>query len=158
MIVFNFDVVARPHEELSNRTPDPEGMRLWRMFHEQTMGRMALVVDEEVNKEVFEHWLLVNNVKAAMYQELDTKDPAIKADKVQLLMTSTGRVDWYVDNDPIAAAKTLRLGIPTLLVANPYIVRPEWSGIKAARSWDDLVHEVESQVIMKAEKNWGEMT
>jgi hypothetical protein len=131
-------------------------MRLWKMLHEQTMGRMAVVVDEDVKRDVFEHWLKVNGIKAAMYDVLDSDDPVVKSEKIQLLMTASGRVDWYIDVDPHTAYHTLRLGIPTLLFSMPYVVRPEWSGYKGARSWDSLVEEIDRQAEQRASKTWGD--
>lgn len=156
MIVFNFDVLARPGKELGARLPDPDGMRLWRMLHEQSLGRVAVVVDEEVDIPIFEHWLKINGVKAAVYDIFDTNDPQIKAERIHRLSMSVGRSDWYIDNDPVTAAITMKLGVPTLLVCNPYIVRPEWVGAKAKRPWDDLVQEIDSQAEMRANKTWGD--
>lgn len=156
MIIFNFDVLAKPDIELGARLPDPEGMRLWNMFYQQNYGRLAVVVDEDVNISIFEHWLKVNGVKAALYEVLDTTNPQTKAEKVHKLAMLHGRSDWYIDNDPDTCAITLRLGIPTLFVANPYTVRPEWSGIKRARPWTELVDEVNHQAEMRAERTWGD--
>lgn len=156
VIIVNFDVIARPGKELGARLPDPEGMRLWKMFHDQTMGRIALVIDEEVPKDIFEHWLKVNQVKPAIYEMLDVVHPDLKAEKVHILSMTMGISDWYVDNDPYACAFTLRLGIPTLLVCNPYVVRPEWSGVKAARPWDTIVTEIDNQSLQRAERTWGD--
>lgn len=156
MIVFNFDVLARPNKELGARLPDPDGLRLWKMLYEQTLGRMAVVVDESVDLAIFEHWLKLNGIKAAVYDVLDTHDPMIKAEKIHKLSMAMGRSDWYIDNDPVTAAITMKLGIPTLLVCNPYIVRPEWVGTKAQKPWDALVQEIDEQAEMKANKTWGE--
>lgn len=156
MIVFNFDVLARPGAELGARLPDPDGIRLWNMLWGQTLGRLAVVVDEEVNIPIFEHWLKVNGIKAAIYEVFDTDDPQIKAEKVHRLSMTVGRSDWYIDNDPEACALTMKLGVPTLLVANPYIVRPEWVGTKQARSWDALVREIDDQAVLRANKTWGD--
>lgn len=157
MLIFNFDVLARPGKDLATRQPDPDGLRLWAMFHEHSLGRIALVVDQDVDMYVFEHWLKVNNVKASVYEVLDVVAPDLKAEKVQRLAATLGKVDWYVERDPVAAAHTLRLGIPTLVVANPYVVRPEWTDASGGRTWDTLVKEIDRQAIMKAEKQWGEM-
>ena len=157
MIIFNFDVLAKPGKELGARAPEPDGIRLWNMFHEHSLGRLALVVDQDVDRDIFEHWLKVNNIKAAMYEVLDVVAPDLKAEKIQRLAMLTGRSDFYIDRDPLVASQCLRLGIPTLLVLNPYVVLPEWSGQSNSRNWDSLVKEIDRQAIMKAEKTWGDM-
>ena len=154
MIIVNFNVIARPGKELGARQPDPDGVRLWNMFHEQTLGRLALVVDDPVNTDIFEHWLRVNNIKPMIYDILDSSDPVIKGDKIHLLSMTVGRSDWYVDIDPATCAVTLRMGIPTLLVGNPYVVRPEWSEGPQARAWDQIVEEVDRQALLRAERTW----
>lgn len=127
------------------------------MLHEQTLGRMAIVVDEAVERDVLEHWLKVHNVKAALYEVLESDDPDMKAEKIQRLATSMGRSDWYVDNDAATCARTLHLGIPTLLACAPYVVRPEWNNTKVHRPWSELVEEVDRQAVMRAEKTWGDL-
>lgn len=149
-------MLARPNKDLASRLPDSEGTRLWKVFHEQTLGRLAIVVDEDVDTSIFEHWLKVNGIKASLYEVLDVTDAAIKAEKVHRLATTMGRSDWYIDNDPEACAHTLRLGVPTLLVASPYVVRPEWSKEKSARPWDSLVQEINDQALHRANRTWGE--
>lgn len=154
MIVFNFDILARPHQSVALRQPDPEGLRLWNQFHEVNLGRLGLVVDVEYEKDHLEHWLKLHGIKAAIYQTLYTEDPAMKADKVHLLMATVGKIEWYLDSDPLTCRETLARGIPTILVAAPYVVRPEWHDSKPARAWDELVVEVERQQTLWAERDW----
>lgn len=154
MIVFNFGVLARPNKSVALRQPDPDGMRLWRQFHESNLGRLGLVVDEEYEQEHLEHWLRLHGVKAAIHQTLYTDDPVAKADKVHLLMASVGKIEWYLDSDPLACKETLARGIPTILVVSPYVVRPEWHDTKPARAWDELVAEVDRQQTLWAERDW----
>lgn len=156
MIIFNFDVLARPNNEFGARLPDPEGVKLWLMLHDQTLGRLAVVVDGDPKRDHLEHWLTVNGIKAAMYEILDTDDPVVKADKVHRISMAAGRSDWYIDVDPLTVVETLRLGIPSLLVANPYVVRPEWMESKGPRPWDQVVSEIERQKLIKANKTWGD--
>lgn len=156
MMIINLDVLAKPGP-MGSRQPEPTGMRLWRLLHDQTLGRLALVVDDDVNRDQLEQWMKINGVKAAVYDVLDTKDPQIKAEKIHRLQGAIGTPnDWYFDVDPATAAVTLSLGIPTILVAIPYVVRPEWSGRSQARAWDSLVEEIDKQQIMRAERDWNE--
>lgn len=157
MIIINFDVIARPSENLGSRQPDPEGRDLWRMFFDKSVGRIALVIDDPVNHEILEVWLKKEGYKPALYEVLETKNPMLKAEKVQLLSTSFGRASWYVDNDPATCARTMRLGIPTLMVCVPWVVRPEWHEERVPRDWDDIVDETIRQRVIKTEKTWGEL-
>lgn len=157
MIVFNFDVIARPSENLGARQPDPEGRDLWRMFFDKSVGRIVLVVNDDVNRQILEIWLKKEGFKPALYEVMDTHDPVLKAEKVQLLTTAFGKASWYVDNDPATCARTMRLGIPTLMVCSPWVVRPEWHEQRVPRDWDDIVEESARQAVLRAEKTWGEL-
>lgn len=155
-MVVNLDVLAKPGP-MGSRLPEPHGMRLWRILHDQTLGRLALVVDEDVKRDELEHWMKVNGVKAAVYDVLGSKDPQIKAEKVHRILGTTGTPnDWYFDVDPHTAAITLSLGIPTILVSIPYVIRPEWASESQARSWGTLVEELDKQALMRAERDWNE--
>lgn len=126
------------------------------MFHEHYGGRIVLVVNEGYKEDQLEHWLKMNGVKPAFIEILDAQDPAVKAAKIQLLMSTTGRMDFYLDVDPHTARETMALGVPTLLVALPFIVRPEWQTEPEARKWEDITAEIDRQAIMKANKTWGD--
>lgn len=154
MIVINFDVLANPHEQFTLRHPSAEGVNLWRMMFEQYMGRVTLVINGDENMEHVTHWLKMNGIKPAIIEILDSNDPHTKAEKIQLIMSTTGRLDWYIDIDPNMAQATMAMGIPTLLVALPFVVRPEWSGDKKVRDWDSIVAEIDKQAIMRADKTW----
>jgi hypothetical protein len=156
MIIVNFDVIARPHEQVSHRLPDPEGIRLWRMLHKDTRGRMMIVTDECDSEDNLETWFLAEGVKPSIYQNIDTKDPLIKADKIHLLAASVGKLDWYIDNDPRACANTIGLGIPTLIVGSPYVIRPEWNSHQEIRPWGDLVVEMDHQAVLRNTKTWSD--
>jgi hypothetical protein len=150
------DVIARPADMVANRVPDPEGRALWRMFHKETMGRMMLIIDKCDNEEHLEIWLKREGFKAFQYHVLDTTDPVIKADKIHTLSASIGRTNWYIDNDPETCALTLKLGIASIMVGNPYIIRPEWStSVKEIRPWGTLVDEMNRQAELRAEKEWN---
>jgi len=156
VIVFNFDVIARHSETLGSRLPDPDGRRLWNMFFDHSVGRIALVVNEDVDTGILETWLKKEGFKPVVYEVLDTPDPTLKAEKVQLLTTAFGRANFYVDNDPPTCARTMRLGIPTLMVCTPWVVRPEWHEERVPRDWDDIVEEKTRQTLLRAEKTWGD--
>jgi hypothetical protein len=157
VITVNFNVVARPGTSLAQRQPEPDGMKLWKTLHDQSLGRIALIVDEDEDRDVLEHWLKIYNIRAAMYEIIDSTDPVIKAERVHRMLGAMGRPnDWYVDVDPATIAQTLSRGIPSLLFAVPYVVRPEWNGETRARSWGSLVEEIDKQQIKRAERNWDE--
>lgn len=117
------------------------------------------MIDAAPSTAVLEHWLNMNGIKPVVTEVLDSIDPPIKADKVQRLMNTVGVNDWYIDIDPDTIAHTLRMGIPSLLVAYPYVPRPEWSlNPPPIKSWDALVQEVDSQALVRADRgtNWDE--
>ncbi len=157
MIIFNFDVLARPGASLAVRQPDPDGRAIWRMMFEHYTGRICVVSTTEYPKIQFEEWLKREQFKASVYEFLDVPDAVLKAERVHIIGSSFGRITWYVDNDPLACAETLKLGIPTLLVASPYIVRPEWGGTKTTKEWGTLVTEMDEQALKASEKSWREM-
>ena len=132
-------------------------MRLWKALHEQNLGRIALVIDDRVPVDQLENWLKLYNIRAAMYEILDSRDPVIKGEKVHRMLGSMGRPnDWYIDVDADTAAQTLARGIPTILLAVPYVVRPEWAAARTNRPWGTLVDEIDKQAIMRAERDWNE--
>jgi hypothetical protein len=155
MHIVNFNVLARQGPELGARIPDPEGRSLWNMFHAQTMGDLAIVVDENLNKGIFEQWLLREGIKAQFYEFLDSSDPVVKADKVHILKAAYGRIGWYIDNDPRTIALTLSKGIPSLLVGSPFTIRPEWENERSITPWDELVAEMDSQKMKQQAKVWS---
>lgn len=158
MIVVNFDVLALPASEMVQRVPRRTGMTLWAILHESLNGRLAVVADECDDTEILEHWMKVNGIKAAVYDVLHITDPAIKAEKVFALASAPGSsmTNWYVDIDPETIKHCMALGMTSLLVADPDIVRPEWGDLSAPpRSWDALVKEVSEQKIARAERHWN---
>lgn len=157
MILFNLDVLARPHNEFGSRVPDPEGLMLWRAMHEHSMGRIAVVVNTAPDRSVVEHWLKINQIKAASYDLLDSLDSSIIAEKVQLYLGAAGGRHMYFDTNPDVITLTLSAGIPSTLVCQPYVVRPEWNGPRAIQSWESLTAEIDKQKLARAEKNWGEL-
>lgn len=154
MIIFNFSVLARPAESLPLRQPDSDGRNIWSMFHEANYGRICLVVNEDYDKELLEEWLKREGFKPSFYEFIGEDKPTLQAERIHRVSAVFGKAKWYVDNDPEVCAQTLKLGIPTLLVATPYIIRPEWSGDKALKPWDTLVEEVNRQHLIRATKAW----
>ena len=157
MIVFNFSVLARPAESLSLRQPDPEGRAVWGAFFDKYMGRIILVCNEDYDRGQFTDWLKREQFKASMLDFIDTTDPVLRAEKVHRVGSAAGRIDWYIDNDPRTCAETLKLGIPTIVVAAPYIVRPEWDTGRKIKEWGSLVDELDNQALKAAEKTWGDV-
>lgn len=154
MILFNFSVLARPAETLALRQPDPDGRKIWNVLFDDSIGRMCLVINEDYDRSVIEHWLKKEGFKPSFYEILDEPSPNLRAEKVHRISAVFGKVDWYIDNNPRTCAETLRLGIPTLLVACPYIIRPEWDGGRVIKEWDTMVEEMDNQAVKMAEKAW----
>lgn len=156
MILFNFSVIAKPGQHLGERQPDSHGMSIWRMFHESTIGRICLIINEEYQKPVLEDWLKVERIKPAFYEMFEEPSANLKAERIHRIGAVFGKPEWYIDNDPMTCSETLKLGIPTILVASPYIVRPEWSSERVIKSWDTLVQEMDEQALKAANKTWRE--
>ena len=126
------------------------------MLHDQSIGRICLVVNEDYSKLIIEDWLKKEGIKPSFYEMLDEPNPVLRAEKVHRIGAVFGKPEWYVDNDPRTCAETLKLGIPTLLIASPYLVRPEWSNMKTIKEWGVLVEEMDNQALKAAEKTWRE--
>lgn len=154
MIIFNFSVLARPAESLPLRQPDPDGREIWSLFFANHYGRIALVVNEDYDKALMEEWLKREGFKPSMYDFILESQPVLRAERVHRLSAVFGKAKWYVDNSPEVCAETLKLGIPTLLVASPYIVRPEWANERKMRPWDSLVEEVNRQSLERSSRAW----
>ena len=158
MILFNFNVIARDGAELGARLPDPDGMYLWRTLHEASVGRVGLVVTGEVsNTDILETWLKINGAKAVMYDVLGTTEPKVCAEKIARIISASGGRSMYLDIDPATVSETFAMGIPSMLVCQPYVVRPGWSSQRSMRGWESLVEEIDKQKLARSEKNWGEM-
>lgn len=157
MIVFNFSVLARPAETLATRQPDPEGRAIWGAMFDKYMGRIILVCNEDYDRTQFTEWLKREQFKASMLDFIEETDPVLRAEKVHRVGSAAGRIDWYIDNDPRTCAETLKLGIPTLVVACPYIIRPEWDGGRKIKEWGSLVEELDTQALKAAVRTWGDI-
>lgn len=156
VILFNFNVVARPGDNMGSRVPEADGLYLWKSMHEASVGRLGVVVDGVVDHKLLEAWMKINGMKAVLYEVLETDDPLLKAEKIQLILSAAGGSKMYFDTDPRTVEKTVSMGIPSLLVCNPYVVRSEWSTHKKMKGWEDLVTEIDKQVLMRSEKQWEE--
>lgn len=156
MIIFNFNVLAQPAKEFGARVPDRDGFMLWRSLHESQIGRLGIVVDECPSNEVLESWLKINNVKAAIYDVLNSSDPTLKAEKVSRMMAVAGASGLYIDTDPATVAEMMKEGVTSMLFCQPFIVRNEWASPKKKKEWDTLVAEVDAQKLAWSERNWGE--
>lgn len=156
MILFNFSVLARPADEIALRQPDPQGLYIWRMMHNQSVGRICLIVNEDYSKLIIEDWLKKEGIKPSFYEMLDEPDPFLRAEKIHRIGAVFGKPEWYVDNDPRTCAETLKLGIPTLLIASPYLALQSWSNMKVIKEWNVLVEELDVQALKAAEKSWRE--
>ena len=157
MILFNLNVLARPNDNFGARVPDPDGMNMWRSLYESSIGRTAVVVDEDVDKDLLETWLKINQIKAVVYETVGTSEPKVKAEIVQRMLTAAGGRSMYLDVDAATIAHTLRMGIPSMLVCLPYTIRPEWTAEKQIRGWDSLVEEIDRQALARSEKKWGDI-
>lgn len=115
-----------------------------------------MVVDDAPSNEMLEHWLKLNQIKAVMYEIIGTREPKVKAEVVARIMAASGSRGMYLDTDPETVANTMKDGLSSLLVCQPFVVRQEWASPKQMRSWDTLVTEVEQQALARSEKNWGE--
>ena len=125
-------------------------------MHDQSVGRICLVVNEDYTKMIMEDWLKKEGIKPSFYEMLDESDPILRAEKINRIGAVFGKPEWYVDNDPRTCAETLKLGMPTMLIASPYLVRPEWSNMKVIKEWNVLVEELDTQALRAAEKTWRE--
>ena len=156
MVIFSFDVLAAPNEELGARQPIPEGRRIWNAFASTYNGRIVVCATGVTNPPILLEWLKREGFKASSVDIADTSTSQTKIDRVMSLNAVYGRIDWYIDVDPHAVAGVLKSGIPTLLVSVPHTVRPEWVDGRTVRGWDTLVQEIESQSLAKAEKEWND--
>ena len=157
MILFNFNVLARPGEELGARVPDPEGVYLWRSLFEASVGRLGVLYSGDPDTVMFQNWMKINQIKAIMYDTTGTTESKVCAEKAAQILAAAGGRNMYIDVDPDTVKETYALGIPSFLMCQPFIVRPEWSSTKQMKGWDNLVDEIDRQAIAKAEKTWGDL-
>lgn len=156
MILVNFDAIAVPGEELGARLPRPEMRRLWSSLSAGYNGRLAIMATGITNTPLLLEWLKREGYKASTVDIVDTIHPDDKVDRVASINAAYGKIYWYIDIDPIAVAKVAHMGIPTLLLTVPDVVRPEWTDGRVPKDWTTLVDEIESQALAKAERTWHE--
>lgn len=159
MIVIHFDVLATSSNKFITRQPSPEGRRLWNTFFDQYKGRMVVVADEDTDAELIKEWLKRENFKPSYVHIADSMHQShhtARSGSVWWVNSNLGKITWYLDTDPACCADAIRMGISTLLVAVPSVIRPEWDNRPELRSWDVVVNELEAQAMRKAEKTWGD--
>lgn len=154
MILITFDALAHPGDELGARVPRAETRKLWNALLAGFNGRISILATGITNTPLLLEWLKREGYKASTVDIISDNHPDTKVDRVASFNAVYGKVYWYVDIDPIAVAKVAHMGIPTLLLTVPDIVRPEWVDEKVPREWNALVEEIESQALAKAERTW----
>lgn len=160
MIVVHFDVLAQPSESLITRQPSVEGRRLWNTFWDRYQGRTILTCDPETPIELLKEWLTKEYYKPSLIQQADEYERSgstPRADAVWKVQSTLGKVDFYLDTDPDTCSRTIAMGIPTLLVAVPHFIRPEWNREQTLREWTSVVNELETQASRKSMKKWDEL-
>ena len=156
MILINFNAIAAPGDELGARVPRKEMRRLWGALNAGYNTKLAVLATGITNTPIFLEWLKREGYKATTVDIVEDDGLNVTIDRVVALNAVYGKINWYVDVDPIAVAKVAHLGIPTLLLTVPDTIRPEWSEEKVIKGWDVLVEEIESQALAKAERTWHE--
>lgn len=156
MILINFNAIAAPGDELGARVPRKEMRRLWGALNAGYNTKLAVLATGITNTPIFLEWLKREGYKATTVDIVEDDGLNVTIDRVVAFNAVYGKINWYVDVDPIAVAKVAHLGIPTLLLTVPDTVRPEWSEEKVIKGWDVLVEEIESQALAKAERTWHE--
>lgn len=161
MYIFHMDALAHPAEEFIHRLPRRNGLLLWRNLYEAAIGRMGVVLTEDIKGELLETWLRVHNIRPQVYEVIDPQMGDV-ADQIETMMALNGARagDMYVDVDPARTAGLLARGTPTLLLGDPFVLRKEWT-IEYEKqpprpSWDSLVEEMDRQAVLRSKKEWQE--
>lgn len=159
MFVVHFDVLALPSDTTIKRQPSLEGRRLWNTMFEEYKGRMVVVADVDTREEILSEWLKRENLKPSYIHVADDfvrEGSTARQDALWWVNTNLGRPHWYADSDADTCAAAVRMGIPTMLIAIPAFSRPEWHEPGKMRPWDVVVSEVETQILKRNEKTWGD--
>jgi hypothetical protein len=156
VILITFDSLAHPGEDLGARVPRPETRKLWNALISGYSGRISILATGITNTPLLLEWLKREGYKANTVDVVTDGHADTKVDRVASFNAVYGKIYWYIDIDPISVAKVAHMGIPTLLLTVPDIVRPEWVDEKVPREWTSLVEEIESQALAKAERTWHE--
>ena len=157
MIILTMDVLAYPAETIGQRQPIFESRRLWSALFETYNGRILLVADKRDPLEHVQNWLKRENFKPSMIDLSFDNSSEAKIERARHLRAVHGNVHWFMDTNPDVVRQCLRDGIPSLLVAVPYVARPEWHYEKERKSWDDLSAELDQQALLRAEERWREV-
>lgn len=156
MIIVHFDAIAIPGSELGSRLPRPEMRRLWGGLMTGYNGRLIVLATGITNTPMLLEWLKREGYKASAVDIIEDNHEDIKVERVAALNAAYGKLQWYVDIDPLVVARVARMGVPTLLLTVPDVVRPEWSEGRVPKKWEALVEEIETQALAKAERNWND--
>lgn len=156
MILINFDAIAHPGEELGSRLPRPEMRRLWASLSAGFNGRLAILATGITNTPLLLEWLKREGYKATTVDIFHDDHIDDKLERIVAFNAVYGKVSFYIDVDPLIMAKVAHMGIPTLLLTVPDIVRPEWVEDRVPKSWESLVEEIENQALAKAERTWND--
>lgn len=156
MILVHFDAIAVPGEELGSRLPRPEMRRLWASLSHGFNGRLAILATGVTNTPLLLEWLKKEGYKASTVDIFEGNHTDDKVERVTAFNAAYGKINWYIDTDPVTVSRVARMGIPTLLLTVPDVVRPEWSDERVPKSWETLVEEIENQALAKAERTWNE--
>jgi hypothetical protein len=160
MYIFHDRALAHAHEEMVHRLPRRNGLLLWRALYDSSLGRMGVVVtDPAISNVALETWMRLHNIRAAVYEIMDDEfgplDQQIEGMMIKHGMRSG---DMYVDTDPDMISKLLARGVPSLLLADPYVLRKEWTEQepKDSPGWDALVAEMDRQTVLRTQREWME--
>lgn len=158
MIVFGFDVIAHPGDELGARQPTKEGRKLWHMMQGMYEGRICVLAHglDDKKTPILMEWLKRENYKAGAIDLTYETSPDAKLERIRSIQAGYGRIDWFVDTDPATVAKSVHEGIASLLVSIPSVPRPEWVDGRNIKGWDELSRELDAQALAKAERNWND--
>lgn len=156
MILISFDALAHPGPELGARIPRRETRKLWNALFPGYGGRVSIMATGIKNTQILLEWLKREGFKASTVDIVEDDHPDTKVDRVASFNAVYGLIYWYIDVDPVAVAKVAHMGIPTLLLTVPDIVRPEWVDNRVPKSWETLVEEIETQALAKAERTWND--
>lgn len=158
MIVITFEVIANRSPEIGSSQPNSQGRKLWNMLFPVYNGRICLLVDgvDKTQHQLIMEWLKKEGFKPGSIDFHWESGPDNRLDRVRAVYAAHTRIDWYVDNDPVAVAKVIKEGISSLLVTIPHIVRPEWDQPRTIVGWEELTKEIETQRLKNAERTWRE--
>lgn len=150
-------VLANVHFELKNARPTADALTIWNVI--KGVYKTAIITATG-DPAVAKGWLHANGI--AGYDRLDAANTLIDArphelwladDMIAVYRSLGWEVGPYLTGNPVVAARSLQLGVPTWLIAHPLYMRPEHrpDAERGPRAWGVLVDEVEQQRAMKAE-------